>query len=220
MAPAKGKDLKTLVEKGELNETQKKQFLRSTLHSLKGLNERGFVHCDIKPDNTFFDKKNGITTLIDTGMLFKRSKNQEKHGGTQYVEGYENQGTMPYMHPRLLDGKNHGTERDLWAVGLMALKVHNPVAYDHFIENKRNMPESLLSESWLQDELDRQIEQAEPGKVKKALEALRRDIENGDTIAGFAKQCFDKALLPAEDWNDLDFAQTTYDELMGHPGLR
>ena len=52
------------------------------------------------------------------------------------------------------------------------------------------------------------------------LVALRDDINNPDTVSGFAMFCIEKAGLPKEEWSNRDWAQQTYSELLDHPGLQ
>jgi serine/threonine protein kinase len=212
MPKARGKEVGRLIREG-LDETAKRQVIRSTLQSIKGLNERGFVHRDIKPDNSLFDEDTGITTLIDTGTLFKAHKNQEKHPGTQFA-GTEFAGTMRYVHPRGLRGEEFGTETDLHALGVMALEVAHPGIF-------KLLGEPMLAgvtKEWLFRKIEQKIEDNPRDRDK--LVALRSDLDNPDTISGFAMLCIEKASLPKEDWSNRDWAQQAYSDLLDHPVLR
>ena len=128
---------------------------------IKGLNERGFVHHDLKPANIFFDKnvdkKSGTTTLIDTGMLFKTPKDMETEKHPQYIGGHG--GTGLYMHPRALIGQKHGTETDLYAVGVLALEVDHPKAFGHLqaAMTRQNLEPEGITREWLLDQLNAEI---------------------------------------------------------------
>lgn len=213
MPKAQGKEVGKLIREGELSETEKKQVVRSTLQSIKGLNERGFVHRDIKPDNSLFDRETGTTTLIDTGTLFKAHKDQEKHPGTQFV-GTEFAGTMRYTHPRGLRGEEFGTETDLHALGVMALEVEHPGIF-------KLLGEPMIAgvtKEWLLRKIDQKIEDNPRDRDK--LVALRSDLNNPSKISGFAMLCIEKASLPKEDWSNHDWAQQAYSDLLDHPALR
>jgi serine/threonine protein kinase len=100
MPKAKGEEVKSLLSTGKLTDpSEKKQVIKSRLQSIKGLNERGFVHRDLKPDNAYFDGNTGTTTLIDTGSLFKAPKDKEQQKHPQYIGGDSKFGTPAYMHP-------------------------------------------------------------------------------------------------------------------------
>jgi protein kinase-like protein len=209
MPKARGKEVDQLIG---LSETEKKQVVRSTLLSIKGLNERGFVHRDIKPQNSLFDRETETTTLIDTGMLFKTGKDQEKHPGSKFIGEYG--GTMRYVHPRGLRNEEHGTEADLHALGVMALEVDHPGIF-------KILGEPMLAgvtKEWLLKKIDQKIEDNPRNRDK--LEALRDSINNPDTISGFAMLCIEKAGLPKDDWSNRDWAQQTYTQLLDHPVLQ
>jgi hypothetical protein len=216
MPKAKGREVGKLIEQETLTHSEKKQFVKSTLQSIKGLNERGFVHRDIKPENSYFDRETGKTTLIDTGSLFKSSKDQVKHPGTEYLRsGF---GTPLYVHPRAVRSENHGTETDLYSFGLMALEVDHPKAFNllgpEIANQNRTTPDGVTID-WLQRRLDLEINRAQPGQVKNDLVALREDMDNPGKLSGFAMHCITMAGLPAEKWKDRDNAQQVYSQL-GH----
>jgi serine/threonine protein kinase len=211
MPKAQGKEVRKLIGEG-LSETDKKQVVRSTLQSIKGLNERGFVHRDIKPENSLYDRTTKTTTLIDTGTLFKTSKDQEKHPGSKFIGQFG--GTMRYVHPRGLRGEEYGTETDLHALGVMALEVDHPGVFKLLGDPMLNG----VTKEWLLKRIDQKIEDSPQDKDK--LVALRNDINNPGTISGFAMLCLEKAGLPKEDWGKRDWAQQTYSELLDHPVLQ
>jgi hypothetical protein len=226
MPKANGTEGDKLITEGTLDGLEKKQYIGSMLLSVKGLNERGFVHRDIKPENSYFDRESRTTTLIDTGSLFKTSENQEKHPGSQYIEGGRHTaGTDLYMHPRaarvLEHGlERHGTEADLYAVGISALQVDHPRAIEFLREDilGRNFNQGITPD-WLRALLDRRIGEAQPSELKDDLIALRKDIDDPNTLSGFALECFALALEPAESWQDRGVAQQRYSGLLLHQAL-
>jgi serine/threonine protein kinase len=223
MPKAKGIEGDDLIYGGKLKQSEKKQYIGSMLQSVKGLNERGFVHRDIKPPNSYFDRESETTTLIDTGTLFKTSKNQEKHRDSEYIVGDRPHGTTPYMHPRALQGEDHGTETDLYAVAVSSLQVDHPLAFKVLVNDimERNERSTTgITKDWLRATLDRRIQEAPTQRIKDALIALRNDIEKPKTLAGFAMKCFEMAGEPTEKWKDREWAQKTYSDLLLHPGLQ
>jgi serine/threonine protein kinase len=228
MPRAKGEEVNRLIRAGKFTEeSEKKQFIKSTLESIKGLNERGFVHRDLKSQNTYFDKETGTTTLIDTGSLFKVPEDKDSQKHPQYIGGDFGFGTRPYMHPRALHHEKHGTETDLYALGIMTLEVDHPMAFNWLkgaIE-LQNYSDGV-SKDWLIetlndkiDQLDDQIKKSGVGtqhdfEVLQDLETLRNDLDNPNKLSSFALQCFEKAGEPAERWNDREWSQQTYSELL------
>ena len=235
MPKAGGERVSKLFKQG-LSEPQQKDFCRSTLSSIKGLNERGFVHRDLKPKNAFFDRDNGTTTLIDTGTLFKESKHTDRKDRSQYIQdgGF---GTGKYMHPRAHNGEKHGTETDLYAFAVMTMEMAHPKGWTDFIALSRDdVPPKGRSNGreWLGKTLDKTIEtvksqeaKANPGKdrtelqeKRERLEALRRDMDDPNTPTHFAVECFEKTRVSSEDWHDRTQAQAMYSELQKHPFLK
>ena len=220
MPKARGQEVGKLIEDGTLTQSEKKQVIGSTLVSIKGLNERGFVHRDIKPVNTFFDKTSETSTLIDTGFLFKSSKNQDKNPGTESIQGHS-AGSPLFMHPRALRDESHGTETDLYALGVMAMMVDHREAFSLLRQNLgMGDLENGFSRDMLSKRLDLMIKETDEPKAKAALEAFRRDLDDPKTLSGFAMDCFEMTALPAELWKERDFAQQTYSSLLRHPGLQ
>ena len=107
----------------QLSPAQKKQVFRGTLASVSVLNERGFVHRDIKPENAFFDAASGKLSLIDTGLMHKRSKADANSNTVSTMAG-----TPLYMHPKIWTNRPYGTEADLYASAMMALELQSPLA--------------------------------------------------------------------------------------------
>jgi serine/threonine protein kinase len=219
MPRASGEEVEGLLERGELGEAEKKQIVRGTLLSIMGLNARGFVHRDLKPANTFFDREAGKTTLVDTGSLFKSNKT------VRYIEG-STFGDFRYMHPRSLAGKRHGTEADLWALGMMALQADHPLAHKRLASamTTQNFNNGGVSLEWFRNKLDMEIErfqvdETDPQSLatKNDLQALRDDIEDQQKLSQFAMTCFTQAKLPSSFWQKMENAQQTYAALLNHP---
>jgi serine/threonine protein kinase len=128
MKMAEGEEVFSLSD--QLSPAQKKQVFRGTLASVSVLNERGFVHRDIKPENAFFDTASGKLSLIDTGMLHKRSKTDANSDTVSTLAG-----TPLYMHPKIWANRPYGTEADLYASAMMALELQSPLTM-RVIENE------------------------------------------------------------------------------------
>jgi len=224
MPEAKGVEVQKLIgltDGNKLEEHEKKTLIESTLKSIKGLNERGFVHRDIKPQNCFFDRKTGTTTLIDTDSLFKTPDDRRR--GPQFISQFQG-GTYAYMHPRAFGSPGqdeHGTETDLQALGVMALQIDHPTAFQKLSEKitQQQVDEGTfngMTKDWLLTQLNDEIEKAQPGELKTDLEALRNELNNPKKLSGFAMQCFEKASLSKGFWNDRELSQKMYSQLLDH----
>jgi serine/threonine protein kinase len=222
MPKAGGDEVKELMQNGTLTEPEKKNLINSMLQTIKGLNERGFVHHDIKPDNCYFDKETKTTTLIDTGSLYKTREGREKHGG-QYIRDVK-VGTPGYWHPRVDRQEEHGTETDLYALGVVALQLDHPTAYSHLVSaiSKQMSEPGGVTEDWALKWLEQEIGRTQKEDLKNDLIALRDDLlkEDPKSLSGFAIECFAQAGLPAEDWSGRTYAQKAYSKLLEHSGIQ
>jgi hypothetical protein len=118
--------------------------------------------------------------------------------------------------------KEHGTETDLYAVAVSSLQVDHPVAFRYLIREivTENQYGEGITQKWLRETLDSKIKEAETPELRDALVALRNDIDDPRTLAGFAMKCFETAGQTPERWKDRDWAQQQYSELLLHPGLQ
>jgi len=72
------------------------------------------VHRDLKPENVLLDE-HGFCAIIDFNMAIKCDENLCIPNPKHYVVG-----TIPYMAPELLAGKDHSHKVDWWSLGIMA----------------------------------------------------------------------------------------------------
>ncbi|MBV8392874.1 MAG: hypothetical protein JOY81_06795 [Alphaproteobacteria bacterium] len=216
MPKAEGREAGKLRNEGRLTEDSRRQYIRGMLTAVKGLDERGFVHRDIKPENSFFDESTGKTTLVDTGTLFKA---RQRGGGPEYTE-VRDVGTPTYMHPRITRGERHGTEADVYSLGLTSLEMDHPKAFGHLRGEitDRNRAGIAVTREWLIEAIARPVRDdrgrvQEPDSATRAdLEALRRDLDRPETLTGFGMECLDRAQLPAEYWKA--HGQDEYEQLL------
>jgi len=73
---------------------------------------------------------------------------------------------------------------------------------------------------FVQGTLNDEIRYTKPGEWRDALLALRNDINDPNTLSGFAMRCFEMAGQPAEKWKDREWAQEQYSNLLEHPGVK
>lgn len=96
-------------------------IIRQCVLGLKEMHDKGWVHCDVKPDN-FLADDNGLVKLID----FSIGNKIKKSGG---LAGLFNsrpkavQGTRSYMAPEQIRRKNSDARTDIYGLGCMIFEL-------------------------------------------------------------------------------------------------
>jgi len=85
---------------------------------LSYFNEKGFVHCDIKPDNFLVDA-NAEVKLID----FSIAKKIKSGIGSLFTGKQVVQGTRSYMSPEQIRGKNLDQRSDIYGFGCVIFEL-------------------------------------------------------------------------------------------------
>jgi serine/threonine protein kinase len=234
MKKAEGEEVLKIMD--QLSLAQRKQVFKGTLQAVSTLNERGFIHRDIKEENVFFDTRTGKVSLIDTGMLHKRSKNVPGSGQVRELAG-----TPPFMHPKVWAGRPHGTEADLYSSAMMALELHSPstmrLIQKHYIrpikaqmDNGRpiRVGDRLFSKRSLAAGLDRVLANspasgATPSRqaIRDEIAAFRAELDDNTSFASFIMDCLDAATAsPQEfDWTDPRETAQVYQRILNDPRL-
>lgn len=88
-------------------------LLIELLQALTYLHRRGILHHDLKPENVLRDEQ-GQIKVLDFGISIDRNQTE----GTQ-----ETMGTLAYMAPEVLMGRDAAEASDLYAVGVIAYEV-------------------------------------------------------------------------------------------------
>lgn len=97
------------------------------LKGLSHVHDKGFVHCDLKPENVLvFNIPNGESKgvvkynlkLVDFGLA-------KKSGGVSCGAGqeYKHRGTLLYSSPESVVFGVHEAEMDIWSLGCMVLEM-------------------------------------------------------------------------------------------------
>jgi len=99
-----------LQEHGSMSESQIRSFLSDIVPALQLLHERGIVHRDVKPGNLFYTDSGhfklgdfGVVHVIDDATLTRTG---------------DAMGTIQYMSPEALSGKEPGSPADYYALGI------------------------------------------------------------------------------------------------------
>lgn len=93
-----------------------KMFIESSLRGLKYIHEKGFVHCDIKPDNILLvaNENSFVAKIGDLGSAKSIQMSKDK---------YSLRGTTTYYSPETAMYGIQGPPADIWALGCTALNM-------------------------------------------------------------------------------------------------
>ena len=234
MKKAEGEEVFTIMH--QLSSSQRKQVLKGTLQAVSTLNERGFIHRDIKEENVFFDTRTGKVSLIDTGMLHKRSKNVPGSGQVSNLAG-----TAPFMHPKIWKEEPHGTEADLYASAMMALELHSPrtmkLIQDVYIKPLRQQyidrqpiscGDRLFDDQSLTEKIDYALSRLLPPGMLESHDASRKEYEDfkaelkdPNSFVFLIMDCIAVATAPSGrvNWTNPQDAAFVYGKILSDPRL-
>ena len=88
---------------------------------LKHLHERGWVHCDVKPDNFLVDEQADVK-LIDFSIA-RESKKKARLLHRLTGRGTAVQGTRSYMSPEQIRGKSLDSRSDIYSFGCVCFEL-------------------------------------------------------------------------------------------------
>ena len=94
------------------SEIETKFFISCLIESLLYIHSKKVIHRDIKPENLVFDE-NGYLHITDFGIAKFFQKNNN----------HETSGTPGYMAPEVMQGKNHTSSVDFYAVGVIIYEL-------------------------------------------------------------------------------------------------
>ncbi|MBX3246710.1 MAG: protein kinase [Myxococcales bacterium] len=85
--------------------------LAPVVDALAALHDEGLVHRDVKPENVVLDPL-GAVTLVDLGLALGEED-------TRHTREGEVTGSLPYMSPERIEGREVSASADVWALGVM-----------------------------------------------------------------------------------------------------
>ncbi len=96
----------------------REQIIRQAAEALQHIHEKGWVHCDVKPDNFLLDE-HGQLKLIDFAIAQKIKKGLGKLlAGKSPV-----QGTRSYMSPEQIRGEAVDPRADVYSLGCLLFEL-------------------------------------------------------------------------------------------------
>ncbi len=93
------------------------EIITQAAEALDCLNQKGWVHCDVKPDN-FLVQDNGMLKLID----FSIAQKVNKRSGGMFGRG-KIKGTRSYMSPEQIRGKSLDARSDIYSLGCVIFEI-------------------------------------------------------------------------------------------------
>jgi non-specific serine/threonine protein kinase len=190
MAHYSGDSLKERLHRSPLTLKETIDVVFQIADGLALAHEQGILHRDIKPANVFLTSR-GEVKILDFGLA-------KFLGGAKLTKTGTSMGTLNYMPPEQLQGKEVGVEADIWALGALTYEMltgraafggDNDGAVVYNILNRDPEPleptgssidvglERLLGRCLDKNQVDRYPSMSE---LKEDLSALRGRVERFD----------------------------------------
>jgi serine/threonine protein kinase len=152
--------------------------------ALDHVHERGIFHRDLKPENIIIRRGTDSVVLIDFGI----AKVQHSLIASTTAHG-PSAGTLRYMSPEQLLGKNVTAESDIYSMGIVAYEMvtgrrpFNPTSSSHMLELQRAGVRARPK--YLRDDLSAKADRCITRALKFEPRArYQRASEFGDQLAG------------------------------------
>ncbi|KAI8048907.1 kinase-like domain-containing protein [Syncephalis plumigaleata] len=105
----KGEMYKVLKANGRFSEVEAAKYIRQMANALQYLHSKHVIHRDIKPENLLLGI-HGELKIADFGW----SVHAPSHRRTTLC------GTLDYLAPEMVEGREHNDKVDLWSLGVLA----------------------------------------------------------------------------------------------------
>ncbi|CAM9740228.1 unnamed protein product [Scytosiphon promiscuus] len=112
-----GELYKSLVDAGRFSERRAAQYVKEVADALSYCHSKHVIHRDLKPENLLIGH-NGELKIADFGWSVHAPSNRRQTFC----------GTLDYLPPEMVEGKDHNEAVDIWALGVLMyeLLVGNP----------------------------------------------------------------------------------------------
>ena len=109
-----GEVLKNRIERSPLDVEEAKTIAMEIAAGLKAAHDQGIIHRDIKPANIMIGT-NGQVKILDFGLA--------KVEGSSLTKEQTSLGTLPYMSPEQLLGKQIDYRTDIWSFAILLFEM-------------------------------------------------------------------------------------------------
>ena len=109
-------------EKPEVIAANVARIIRAGAKGLQHLHSKGWVHCDIKPDNYLVDDDANVK-LIDFSIAAKTQKRKKGLGKLFSIKPKKAKGTRSYMSPEQIRRENLDHRSDIYGFGCMVFEL-------------------------------------------------------------------------------------------------
>ncbi|XP_052206030.1 mitogen-activated protein kinase kinase kinase 20-like [Diospyros lotus] len=170
--------LKSLIERrgGAQPESEVRCYTRMILKALNCVHERGYVHCDIKPDNILVfpsqDGNRNYVKIADFGL----AKKADEGNGRINVQGRV-RGTVPYASPESIVWNMNKSPVDIWALGCTVSQMMTGRGEDFLRIELPRIPENMSSQG---KDFLRKCFESEWETRSTAAELLRHPFVQGE----------------------------------------
>jgi tetratricopeptide (TPR) repeat protein len=115
MAYYEGTSLRDRIKEGVLPVREAFEIIFSVADGLASAHQRGIVHRDIKPGNVIVTKE-GFVKIVDFGLAKLADRSRVTRTGLT-------PGTLSYMSPEQVTGKDIDGRSDIWSLGVLAYEM-------------------------------------------------------------------------------------------------
>jgi hypothetical protein len=172
-----GRTFREALRSGELNDAAAIEAAAQVLEALAHAHARGIVHRDVKPSNVLLAEGRAVSVrVLDFGLA------QIQEAETLTAQG-DVPGTLAYIAPERLAGKETTEAADVWAVGVMlweALAGRHPFWRSSLLETARSIEEGAPRLESVRPDLPRALLTA----VDRALDLDPGRRPNAAALAG------------------------------------
>ena len=139
MEYVEGESLRTKLDKGKLDHNEVIEIIKQICEGLSQAHQADIVHRDIKPENILINT-DGRVKILDFGLA-------KLKGVSKLTKETSTLGTVHYMSPEQIQGKEVDHRSDIWSLGIVLYEMltgKTPFAGDY---------EQAVTYSILNDEL-------------------------------------------------------------------
>jgi len=194
MEHVKGKPLSKVIRgRRSMSVTTALDFARQIVAAVAHAHDRGVIHGDLKSSNIMVGP-DGRVTILDFGLARRAGGAAREIETTRPSPASGASGTVPYMAPELIRGRQPTVQSDIWALGVLLFEMvagRRPFAggtpYEmasNILVNQRTRMESLV-QGPIRVVIDRCLSIDPAGRYQSArelasaLKPLRRRRQEG-----------------------------------------